>query len=129
MHFQCMLRLSEVPVQHLLADINLLPASGPPQRRPASHIHCLLSITLRWVVRNDRFLLLNFYLLDGVIVRRFFRHCACLFYFWNLLDKLEKVNGGKAYVRLGMSSVLSLVLPRLPACMDKDSHLTFVVIA
>ena len=129
MHFQCMLRLSEVPVQHLLADINFLPASSPPQRRPASHIHRLLSIALRRVVRKGRFFLLNFYLLDAVIIRGCFRHGACLFYYWNLLDKLEKVNRAKAWVRFGMSCVLVLILPRISACTDNDHNLAFVPIA
>jgi hypothetical protein len=124
-----MLRLSEVPVQHLLADINFLPTSGPPQRRPASHIHSLLSIALRRVIRKGRFFLLNFDLLDGDIIRGYFRHSAFLFYYWNLLDKLEKVNRGKALARFGMLCVLVLILPRLSTCTYKDHHFTFLPIA
>ena len=122
MHFQCMLRLSDLAVQHLLAGVNLLAASGPPQRRPTSHIHRLLSITLKRLVR---FFLLNFFLVDGVLIQRCFRQSACLLHLWNLLEKLGKVNAGKAQGRFGMSLVLVPVLPRLPVFLDNDCHSTF----
>jgi hypothetical protein len=121
MHFQCMLRLSDLAVQHLLASVNLLAASGPPERRPASHVHRLLSLDLRWF---KRFFLLNFFIVDGVLIQGCFRESACLLHLWKLLEKLGKIDGGKTLGRSAMSRVLIPVLPRLPVFLDNDRHLT-----
>jgi len=116
-----MLGFSDLAVKHLLAGVNLLAAYGPPQHRPASHVHRLLSLSLRWVVR---FCLLNLFIIDGVLIQGCFRESACLLHLWKLLEKLGKLDGGKTLGRSAMSRVLIPVFPRLPVFLDNDRHLT-----